>query len=196
MTTIHNDLPAWPGLQSAMDDVRDHALRTGMEGMIVLNRDGSRKYTFDGDYNQVQVPDDVLASNGLRGTFVVHSHPVPAELSAADILFATAHGAVGIIATMPDGSWSYTKGLKVRMPYDFESALFQQLGVPTHPVFAAMIEGQRAYERAPDHNVGAKAGNRVIIEQLTGQGMLDDYRLNLLPEGLQAFTGLPGIGLK
>lgn len=186
-------LPNWPGLEAAMYNVRTHGIATGKEKMIVLNRDGSTRFTYYGDEHQVEMQ----PGDDLSGSFLVHDHPVAGvELSAMDLAFAQAHGTAGIIATMPDGSWSFAKGMNVRLPYPGENYFWQAFGAPIHPWQAAINIGTEEYQKvAPDHNLGARLGNRAILDYLEGRGLLDDYRLHLEPTAASLFSGLRGLNL-
>lgn len=190
-------LPEWPGLQAAMDDVRAHGLATRREKMIVLNPDGTRRYVFLGDDHQVQISEGA----DLRGAFIVHDHPVLVELSLQDLGLATAHRTAGIIATMPDGSWSYAKGVTFRLPYPQELIAHNLFGRSEHPYFEAEALSHAVYEEYaspgnPEINPeGARHANRAMLQYLTAHHWVRDYRLHLQPEAAQTFTGLPGLTL-
>lgn len=186
-------LPDWPGLEAAMHNVRTHGRATGKEKMIVLNRDGSTRFTYWGDEHQVEMQ----PGDDLSGSFLVHDHPVAGvELSAMDIAFAQAHRTAGIVATMPDGSWSFAKGMLTRLPLPHEMYFWEVFRTPVHPWQTAIEIGTHAYQSvAPDHNLGARLGNRAILDYLGSRGLLDDYRLHLEPSAVQLFSGLRGLNL-
>jgi len=191
MTNINATLPAWPNVEAAMADVREHGIRTGNEKMIVLAPDGSTKYSILGDSQQVQLSQDM----DLRGTLLVHDHPVPVELSLADLGVVTAWEASGIIATMPDGSWSYAKGLNFAPPSRDEFLMFNLFGYAENPYFKAALIGSREHDGVGDHELGARLGNRALLDYLASHGYVSDYRLNLKPQAVQTFSGLRGLTL-
>lgn len=190
LITPHATLPVWPGIEAAMEDVRQHGLRTGTEKMIVLNPDGTHRYTYYGDEHQVEIKE----GDNISGAMVVHDHPVPVELSIADLAFATAHQTAGIVATMPDGSWSYAHRSAIRLPTPSDE-LLSRIGFAVHPFFEAMMLADREYHSTTDHAKGARLGNRVIWDYLVSRGYVEDYRLNLLPQAAHIFTGLRGLNL-
>jgi len=185
-------LPQWPGLQAAMDDVRTHGIITGKEKMIIVAPDGTQKYTYFGDEHQVEC----LPLGDFSGCMAVHDHPVGCELSIMDLGFATFHKVAGIMAVMPDGSWSLAKGLTCRVPSWSEMFLFNQMGIPGDgPFFDALRIGSRAFHCAASYEQGAQRGNRALLTYLNDRGYLDSYQLHLEAKGKAAFSGLEGLAL-
>lgn len=183
-------LPAFPGLEDALADVRAYGLRTGREKLLALNPDGTIRYEYFGNENQVAV----TPGDDLRGTFIVHDHPIAAELSFPDLMLATAHRAAGIAASLPGGGWSVAQYLIAPFQDPFEEELALH-GIIEHPMQTAITLGEAAYKRHSDHTKGARAGNRATLDYLVSRGLVKNYRLHLDPSSAAEFSGLPGLGI-
>lgn len=198
MATINTNavLPEWKGLQEAMDDVRAFGNRTHREKMIILRPDGSRMSETEGDEGKV-----VVDTSAVHGYMLVHNHPVFAELSVGDLATASFHEAYGVVAVMPDGSWSFAKGMR-SLPNDYDHFLWEVFHQPSHPMFEAILASTQFFR---DRGVREAKGelfdetvapaNRTALNLLAEKRLLIDYRLHLEPQARKVFSGLTGLDI-
>lgn len=101
-------LPSVPGLTDAMQHLRELTDKDGREHGLILSPKG-RIVVADlvGDSTHIKIDDDNVYA-ALRGNYMLHSHPVESPLSLRDILSSCAAGCEGVVATMPNGGYSYT----------------------------------------------------------------------------------------
>jgi hypothetical protein len=106
-------LPAWRGIEEAMQDVASFAHDKGREKAIGLLPDGRRVFESEGDEGRVELPTQF---RGTKDMFILHSHPgLPTELSDADINSITGMHAAGNLAVCEqDGTVSWTTGMETQ----------------------------------------------------------------------------------
>lgn len=189
-----------------MDDVRAFGAATQREKMIILRPDGTRAAEIEGTEHQVDISHLTGGTTGeslIAGNLLVHDHPVFGELSIGDLGACTAHHAAGIVAVMPDGSWSFGRGL-VDLPSPAQSILFDFMGIVSHPIFEAILCSAHIFR---DHGVKEQdhrdenymktvpVANRNALSILNDAHYIKDYRLHLNEQAKQVFTGLPNLDL-
>lgn len=121
-------LKEYPGIERAIEDVHQHAIATGCEKAIVVERGTGRWVDVrKGDAHSV----DFIPYSTFRNCFIVHSHPnVLAELSPQDYLSTAWMRADGILAVCRDNTWSWSHGL-LEETVDEANLLFMLGGDPT-----------------------------------------------------------------
>ena len=103
---VRGELPAWPGLEQAMDDVRAHNAAHGTEKCVVLDRMGRTVYEQVGEEHIIRIPPDIVTSGIFKDTFFVHNHPMSAPLSYSDMKTGALMEVAGIMAVLPEeGKW-------------------------------------------------------------------------------------------
>lgn len=101
-------LPAIPHITDRIHEMREIAQTSKVERAIIVSRNTGDVLwrSPEGQAMCVDVTDAYKA--GLtQGNLIIHTHPIPAELSLPDAICAASAGAYGNMAVSPDGTVSW-----------------------------------------------------------------------------------------